>query len=221
MSELLLVKDYVIRITKLIWGLFLYAAGIYLAVQAAIGLAPWDVFAQGLALVAGVSLGTMTVLSGVAILVLVVILKEKIGIGTILNTILIGVFLDMLLWLDLVPTSDNFIVSLVMLLLGQVVISFGSYFYIGAGLGCGPRDSLMVALGKRLPKLPIGVVRGALEGLVLLIGWLLGGTVGLGTVIAAFGIGAIIQGVFTLMKFNVTAVAHESVIATGKKPNKP
>lgn len=167
-------------------------------------------------MVTGIAFDTMITLSGMAILALVVALKEKVGIGTILNTVLIGVFVNFLYWLDLVPACDDFILGVVMLLLGQVVICFGSYFYISPGLGCGPRDSLMVAIGKRMPKVPIGAVRTGMEGFVLLIGWLLGGSVGLGTVIAVFGIGIILQGVFRLMKFNVTAVEHESLIATWK-----
>lgn len=210
----LTMRQYAIRITKVIFGLFLYAVGIYLTVQANIGLAPWDAFSQGLANVTGIPFGTMITLSGAVILVLVVLLREKIGVGTILNTLLIGVFVNFLNWLDLVQRGDNFVVGVLLLLLGQGIVCFGTCFYIGPGLGCGPRDSLMVALGKRLTKIPIGVVRTGIEGVVLLIGWLLGAKVGLGTVIAVFGIGFILQGVFRLMRFDVTAVQHESLIGT-------
>lgn len=209
-------KRYLLRTIKLLAGLFLYAVGIYFTVQASIGLAPWDVFSQGLSLVTGIPFGTMITLSGMVILALVVILKEKIGIGTILNTILIGVFVNFLYWINPVPACDNFVLGIAMLLLGQVIICLGSYFYISPGLGCGPRDSLMVAIGKRLPKVPVGIIRTGMEGIVLLIGWLLGGSVGLGTVISVFGIGIILQGTFRLLKFDVTSVEHESLIATWK-----
>lgn len=96
---------------------------------------------------------------------------------------------------------------------GLFIISFGSYFYIGSGFGAGPRDSLMVAL-QRKTGLPVGLCRGILEGSVVLIGWLLGGPVGIGTVIAAFGIGFCIQIVFAIMKFDATSVKHETLNAT-------
>ncbi|MCP1102775.1 putative membrane protein YczE [Aequitasia blattaphilus] len=208
-------KQYGIRILKVLIGLFLYALGIYFTVQANIGLAPWDAFSQGLTNITGIPFGTMIILSGVGILILVLLLKEKIGMGTILNTLLIGLFVNFLNWLDMVPKSNNFMVGILMLLLGQVFICLGSYFYISPGLGCGPRDSLMTALGKRMPKVPIGAVRTGLEGVVLIWGWLLGAKVGLGTVVSVFGIGFILQGVFRLLKFDVTATEHESLIVTG------
>lgn len=209
-------KHYCIRIAKVLLGLFLYALGIYLTVQANIGLAPWDAFSQGLSNITGIPFGTMIALSGVVILVLVVFLKERIGIGTILNTFLIGVFVNFLNGLAVIPQCHNFLLGIAMLFVGQIIICLGSYFYISPGLGCGPRDSLMVALGKRLPRIPIGTVRTGIEGIVLLIGWLLGAQVGLGTVIAVFGIGFIMQVVFKLLHFDVKALAHESLIDTLK-----
>ncbi|MDL2235862.1 hypothetical protein LJC07_06935 [Christensenellaceae bacterium OttesenSCG-928-L17] len=210
-------KQYFFRVTKVVFGLFLYALGIYFTVQANIGLAPWDAFSQGLSGITGIPFGTMITLSGIVILLLVMLLKEKVGIATILNTLLIGMFVNFLNWLDFVQPCSNFVVGVLMLLLGQVILCLGSYFYISPGLGCGPRDSLMVALGKRMPKVPIGVVRAGMEGLVLLIGWALGAKVGLGTVIAVFGIGFILQGVFHLLKFDVKALEHESLIKTAQR----
>ena len=107
-----------------------------------------------------------------------------------------------------------FLPGVLMLLLGQCVICAGSVFYIGAGLGCGPRDALMVALGKRFNKVPIGVVRALLEGSVLLIGYLLGAKVGVGTVIAVLGIGFILEWTFRLFRFDVKAIRHESIFGT-------
>lgn len=92
-----------------------------------------------------------------------------------------------------------------------------SYFYIGAGLGCGPRDALMVAMGKKLKKFPIGLVRGILEGTVLLIGWLLGAKVGIGTVIAVFGIGTIMEYTFKILHFDVRNIKHEDFADTVKR----
>lgn len=209
-------KQFVLRLLKTVFGLFLYALGIYFTVQANIGLAPWDAFSQGVSNMTGIAFGTVISLTGLVILLLVWLLKEKIGIGTLLNTLLIGVFVNFLNWLNLLPKNNSLFTGILLLLLGQVIICFGSYFYIGTGLGCGPRDSLMVALCKRMKKVPVGVIRGGLEATVLLAGWLMGAKVGLGTVIAIVGIGLILQAVFHIMKFDVKAVQHESLFDSWK-----
>lgn len=200
------------RILKLIFGLFLFSIGIVFSIQANIGLAPWEAFSIGLSSVTGVTYGNVVILTGVAILCIVAILKEKIGLGTILNTILIGAMSDILIKLNVIPMMNNFLGGLLMLLLGQVIICIGSYFYIGQGLGSGPRDSLMIAISKRFVKMPIGAIRGGIEGTVLLIGWMLGAKVGLGTILAVFGISFILQFTFKILDFNVKSVEHESLI---------
>ena len=106
-----------------------------------------------------------------------------------------------------------------MVFLGQVSICIGSYFYIGSSLGCGPRDALMIALGKRMPKVPIGVTRGLLEGSVLIIGWLLGAKVGVGTAVYVLGIGLVLQFTFKLLRFDVKSIVHESIADTVKEIN--
>lgn len=209
-------KQYILRLVKTVFGLFLYALGIYCTVQANIGLAPWDAFSQGVSNITGMAFGTVISLTGALILIIDLLLKEKIGIATILNTILIGVFVNLLNWLGFVPLMQTIWAGILLLLLGQVILCFGSYFYIATGLGCGPRDSLMVALCKRMKKVPVGVIRSGLEAAVLLAGWLMGAKVGLGTVIAIFGIGFILQGVFHCMKFDVKAVRHESLFESWK-----
>ncbi len=159
----------------------------------------------------GLSYGDVVVITGLIIIVVDFLLNEKIGIGTILNAILIGKFFDFIVYLDLIPKMPNLGSGILMLLLGQFTVCIGSYFYMGAALGCGPRDSLMVALGKRFSKVPIGLIRGLLEGTVLVIGWILGAKVGLGTAIYVVGIGFVLQFTFKLLNFDVKAVEHESV----------
>ncbi len=207
-------EEYGKRTIKVLWGLLLYALGSYLTIQANIGLAPWEAFSIGISNVAPLSYGQVVVVTGILILVIDVLAKEKIGLGTILNTLLIGTFVDWFRSLQLLPMLENFWWGLLMLLVGNVVICLASYFYISPGMGCGPRDSLMVALGKRFHKLPIGLVRGLLEGTVLLIGWLLGAKVGLGTVVSVFGISFILQWTFHFLRFDVKAVHHESIFET-------
>ena len=207
-------KGYSVRLVKLVFGLFLFALGSFLTIQANIGLASWEAFSMGLAYLTDQTYGNILIISGFVILVIDVALKEKIGFGTILNTILIGTFVDLIQAVDLIPQMNNFFSGVLMLLLGQLSICIGSYFYIGASLGCGPRDALMVALGKRLPKVPIGIVRGVIEGTVLLIGWLLGAKVGIGTVISVFGISFILEATFNIFHFAVTNIEHESIVDT-------
>ncbi|MBM7654265.1 YczE/YyaS/YitT family protein [Neobacillus cucumis] len=204
------------RTIKLIFGLFLYALGSFFSIQANIGLAPWEAFSMGGAYLTHISYGNIVVISGFVIIAIDFALKEKIGFGTILNAILIGKFVDLIQFANIVPLMSNIWLGILMLLLGQVAICVGSYFYMSASLGCGPRDALMVALGKRMPKVPIGAIRGLIEGTVLIIGWLLGAKVGIGTVISVFGIGLILQFTFKLLRFDVKNIQHESVADTVK-----
>lgn len=211
-----IMKDYFGRVWRLVLGLFLYALGSFLSIQANIGLAPWEAFSMGLSYVTGVTYGNVVVLSGFVIIVIDFWLKEKIGFGTILNAILIGKFVDLIQFMEIVPLMSDFYQGLAMLIAGQFVIALGSYYYIGAQLGCGPRDALMVAVGKRLPNVPIGVIRTMLEGSVLFIGWLLGAKVGIGTVVAVFGIGIALQMTFKVLDFDVKVIVHEDMNDTLK-----
>jgi len=145
--------------------------------------------------------------------VIVTISGEKIGIGTLSNIILIGLLIDLILWLDLIPIADNLVVGIAMLLFGLFVISLGSYFYIGSAFGAGPRDSLMVVLNRKT-RLPVGVCRSILELTATVIGWFLGGMVGIGTVISAVAIGFFIQMTFSMFKFKAADVKHETFSQT-------
>ncbi len=193
-------------------GLALFALGSYLSIQANVGLAPWDAFSKGLSNVLGISFGSVVIFTGVIILIADYILGEKIGVGTVLNTILIGIFTDIYISLEIIPIVENIWVGIITLLAGQTVLCIGSYFYIKNGLGCGPRDSLMVALSKRMSRVPVGLVRGLIEGSVLIIGWLLGAKIGIGTIISVFGISFILEITFKVFKFKVKDVKHDSLI---------
>ncbi len=202
------------KLLRIIIAVFLYGLGIYSTIQADIGLAPWEAFNSGCSSAIGISFGDFVLFSGLIILVIDVLMKEKIGIGTVINAILVGKVVDFLQYLDIMPKAKNFIVGIIVLFLGQFLICFATYLYISAGLGSGPRDSLMVALGKRLRKVPIGIIRGLIEGTVLLIGWSLGAKVGLGTVIAVLSISLIMQLTFNTLHFKVRNVRHESIAVT-------
>ncbi len=197
------------------WGLILYALGVAVTLNAQIGYAPWEVFHVGLSKTIGVSIGAASIMVGVIIIIATTLLGEKLGIGTILNMILIGVFLDIILILEIIPLASNFLFGVIMLTIGLLIIALGSYFYIGSAFGTGPRDSLMVALTRKT-KLPIGLCRGLTEFLAVLSGWKLGGMVGAGTIISVFLIGFFVQMVFKIFKFDATKIQHETLGQTYK-----
>jgi uncharacterized membrane protein YczE len=146
---------------------------------------------------------------GALIVALVFLLGEKIGLGTIFNMFMIGLFMDLILFLDFIPLFNHFWIGTLVHILGLFIISLGTYFYISSAFGAGPRDSLMVAITRKTG-LPVGLCRGIVEISVVLIGWLLGGMVGLGTVISAFSIGFCVQITFRLLRFDPTQVKHET-----------
>jgi len=187
--------------------------GIVVTINAHIGYAPWDVFHVGLAKATGISIGTASITTGLVIIMITALLGEKLGLGSLLNMVLIGVFMDILLAFKIIPVADSFAVGLVMLIAGLYINALATYFYIGSALGAGPRDSLMVALTRKTG-LPIGVCRGTIEISAVLVGWKLGGMVGVGTIISAFVIGFAIQTTFALLKFDATAIRHETLDRT-------
>ncbi len=204
------------RIARLLLGLFLFALGIAVTLQAQIGYAPWDTFHVGVAKTTGLSVGTASIAVGLAVLLVTALLRERVGLGTIANMVVIGIFLDLILAAGILPAAESVGAGLAMLFLGLWVIALGSYFYIDSAFGAGPRDSLMVALA-RLTGLPIGVCRSALETFALLCGWRLGGMVGIGTALSAFLLGFFIQLTFRLLKFDATKVRHETLAESWKR----
>ncbi len=200
---------YIVRFIKLNFGLFLYGLGIIVTMRANVGYAPWEVLHSGISQTLGVSIGLVNTAVGALIVAIVFMLGEKIGLGTIFNMFMIGLFMDLILYLDFIPLFDNFWIGSLVLIIGLFIISLGTYFYISSAFGAGPRDSLMVAVTRKTG-LPVGLCRGILEVSVVFIGWLLGGMVGLGTVISAFAIGFCVQITFKLVKFDPTQVKHET-----------
>lgn len=202
-----------LRIIRLLFGLFLFALGSVLVMKGNLGFGPWEVFQSGLTNLLPMTIGQATVLVSVVIVVLIIVLKEKVGIGTLANMVLIGLFMDFILWADLLPQAIHLASSLGLVMLGLFTTAVGSYFYIGSGFGAGPRDSLMVSI-RRKTGLPIGLCRSGLECLVAFAGWMLGGPLGIGTVITAFGLGLFVQLVFRLFSFEITKVQHENLRET-------
>ena len=201
------------RFVRLLAGLFLYALGIVLTMKANIGYAPWEVFHAGVGKTIGMTIGNVSIITGLLIVLLTFAMGEKLGLGTLLNMVLIGIFMDFLLRLDIIPIMPHWLSGCMVLLVGLFVISLASYFYIGSGFGAGPRDSLMVALTRKIGQ-PVGLCRGGLELAAVISGWILGGMVGAGTVISAFVIGFCIQITFWMLRFDPTLIHHETLNET-------
>ena len=170
----------------LCFGLTLFGLGEGLLIVSFTGASPWSVLAQGISLNINLSIGTITLLISIAVLVLWIPLGLKPGMGTIFNALIIAFMID--LCIKFVPTPSNYTNQILLAVLSVLAVGIGGGIYLISNLGAGPRDGLMIGLQK-LTKLPIAVVRGTLEISVVSIGWYLGGTVGIGTLLFAFGIG--------------------------------
>ena len=176
----------VVRWVQLLLGLVLFGAGCAVMVRAGIGLDPWTVFAQGVSRQTGIGIGWVTNIVGFLVLLAWIPLRQKPGIGTVANILLVGT--SMQLTLGFIPPVHGFALQLAVFLGGTALVALASGLYIGANFGPGPRDGLMTGLHARFG-LPIWIARLGVEATVLLAGWLLGGTVGLGTVLFAALIG--------------------------------
>ena len=151
---------------------------------------------------------------GLLIIGIDLLLKEKIGYGTILDALVVGISVDFFAFLDFTPQPGNLFISIVFMIVGLFIVGIGQFFYMSAGLSCGPRDAFLVAVGKRVPKVPIGAVSIVIYAVVFCVGWLLGAPVGVGTVIATFGAGIAMQAVFGVLRFEPRAVKHSGIIET-------
>jgi uncharacterized membrane protein YczE len=177
------------RVVQLIVGLALYGAGDGVMIHAGFGVDPWTVFAQGLSVHTGIGVGWITNILGLLVLLLWIPLRQKPGIGTIANILLVGTAMQVTI--TVLPPTDSLAARIALLVGGILMVAIASGLYIGAHFGPGPRDGLMIGMHARLGW-PIWVCRGSVEISVLGIGWLLGGTVGIGTVAFAFGIGPLV-----------------------------
>jgi len=195
------------RLPALLLGLYLFGAGISFMVEADLGLGPWDVFHQGVAEITGLSIGRVINVVAFIVVLAFIPLKEKLGVGTILNAVVIGVSAD--LTSALLPELQGLPVRVVAMVLGPVLIAIGSGFYIGAGLGPGPRDGVMTGLARR--GIDIWKARFGIELTVLAVGLFLGGSVGVGTVWFAVGIGPMVQ--FFLRHLTMRAPAGLPTVA--------
>ena len=192
-------------------SLFVNGFGIYLTIQANLGAAPWDVLNLGISKTLGILYGNASVAVSLTILTIDILMKEPVGIAMFIDAVVVGKSVDFFNWLHPVPKCTSLLTGIPVLLLGLVVLAYTQYAYMAAALGCGPRDTLLVGLAKRLPRVPIGAVSIGLLGSATLIGWLLGGPVGIGTLICAFAFGPIMQFSFHTVRFDATGIRHQNL----------
>jgi uncharacterized membrane protein YczE len=199
------------RVIQLLVGLFLYGAGCALTIEAGLGVDPWTVFAQGLSIHTGVGIGWITNIVGFLVLLLWIPLRQKPGVGTIANILLVGTSIQFVLWL--VPPVSGLALQIPALLGGILLVALASGLYIGARFGPGPRDGLMTGMNTRLGW-PIWLCRALVEITVLAIGWLLGGNVGIGTILFAVLIGPLVHIALPLLDTRRSSSTQPKTIVT-------
>ncbi|MDD0858078.1 hypothetical protein NHF46_10360 [Arthrobacter alpinus] len=189
-TSLITSENLSVRLVRLFVGLVLYGFAIALMIRGNIGASPWDVFAQGFSRTVGISFGLCTIIISGVVLLFWIPLKQRPGVGTIANAILVGVFADV--GLTLIPQAEHLALQVLSFAAGLFVLAFATALYIGAGLGPGPRDGLMTGL-VRVTGRPVWLIRTGIELSVVVVGFLLGGVVGAGTAAFALGVGPLTQ----------------------------
>lgn len=200
-------KNIIQKLVLLNIGFFLCSLGTVFYIKSGSGMAPWEVFHSGLANTLGIRIGRAGILTSAVIIVIDYILGSKIGFGTIFNMINIGLFTDWIISLDIIKTSDIFAVQILYLFIGMCFMNVGIWMYISQGLGAGPRDGLMVALAQKT-NLSVQLLRSLIESTAVVIGFFLGGSFGIGTIICALSAGPVMKMIFDILKFDVKAVDH-------------
>lgn len=197
-------------------GLLVFAFGVHLTIYANIGLAPWDCLGMGISFHTPLNYGLSMTIIAIMILLIDLYLHERIGYGTIIDALLTGNFVQFYNNINPFSENNNTFIGIIMMLIGFVFMAVGMMIYMKGEQCCGPRDSLLVGMGKRMPKLPIGLVEIILWAIVLLFGWLLGGPIGIGTLISTFGAGAVMQIIYNILKFEPRNIVHRDFFEVTK-----
>lgn len=205
-------KTILIQWLRIVFGLVVFSLGVHLTIFANIGLAPWDCLSMGLSYHIPLNYGmTVTVLS-LVIIAVDLLMQERIGFGTLLDALLVGNTVQLFNDLNPFPLNTGLVSGVGLMLLGFVFMALGQWLYMSGAQCCGPRDMLLVGLGKRLPRLPIGVVEVLLWAAVVFVGWLLGGPIGLGTLLSVLGAGLVMQLVLSLVRFDPRQVQNRDCV---------
>ncbi len=200
------------RLVRCVVGLVIFGAGVAMLLDSDLGAAPWDVFHTGVSELIGIPVGTVIIVVGIALLLLWIPLRERPGLGTILNAVLIGLTVDIVT--PSVPEDLPLAARIGLMVGGVLVIAVGSGLYIGAGLGPGPRDGLMTGLGRR--GISIRVARTGVELAVMVVGVLLGGEVGIGTAVFALGIGPLVHVTLPRLRMEPSVTEAEAIAAAAE-----
>jgi len=205
----------VLKMPSLFFGFFLFALAILLALYSKLGMSPWDVLHMGIVNHSVLSFGQTTQLVGFAIIMFSVFLGVIPGIGSLLNMIFIGGFIDLIDNTGILKTPGSMLEKIIMLISAILIMGIATFFYLRVELGAGPRDGLMEGLVRKLNK-PVWMIRGSIEIVVLIIGFLLGGPVGIGTLLLAGAIGPSVQFAFKLGKYDSKKAQHMNLISLYK-----
>ncbi len=197
---------------RIVIGLFIFSFGVHLTIFANIGLAPWDCLGMGISYHTPLNYGLSMTFIALIVLGIDLLLKEQIGYGTLIDALLTGNFVQFFNSFNPFPLNDKLWLGIIIMLVGFVFMALGMAVYMKSQQCCGPRDALLVGLGKRLSKIPIGIVEVILWALVLLVGWLLGGPVGIGTIISTFGAGIVMQLVYNIIHFEPRQLHHKGLV---------
>lgn len=208
--------NYLKRLVKMIVGLTFCGTGSYFMIQANIGLGPWEAFHIGMSNVTGIMYGNVAIIVGALIVIIDLLLKEKIGFGTVLNAIIYPKWVDVWSAVGLIEKRQSLLSGFPLLLLGMTMVAVGTWIYMSCAMGSGPRDSMMVGINKRFPKTPVGVIKASLELFVVFAGFMMGAKVGIGTMIILLCQSSVLQMVLNIVKFDVKAVKHENFADTIK-----
>lgn len=206
-------KQFLLRLIRLMSGYFIYAIGIVFCLQGNLGYSPWDILNNGFSLLVGCSFGTASIPIGFILIVVPVLCKQKIGLGTVGNMIFIGVFCDLLLSSGLIPLMHSWYMGTLFIIIGAAISAFAVYFYVGAAFYAGPRDGIMLLFTEK-SGWPVGLCRVLIDVTVSAAGFLMGGYLGLGTVLNVIVTGPLMQPVFRLFHFHSKAVKQELLLDT-------
>ncbi|MGL5415871.1 MAG: YczE/YyaS/YitT family protein [Clostridium sp.] len=201
---------------RLMLGFVLCGSSTVFMLNSNLGLSPWDVLHEGVSKISGMTIGTASVIIGVLFLLFGVVLGQKLGLGTILNMVIVGPIIDCIIYIEIIPISTNIFTGIIMMIIGMLTMGYGCYLYIGCSLGCGPRDGVMLVLSNKT-NVQIKYIRGIIEVTILILGYMLGGTVGIGTFISAIGLGYCLQLVFKIKKFDAEQIEHKSLKESFKR----
>jgi uncharacterized membrane protein YczE len=200
-----------LKMPSLFWGFFLFAVAILLALYSKLGMSPWDVFHMGIVKHSILSLGQTTQVVGCCVIMFSIFLGVIPGIGSIFNMIFIGIFIDLINNTGILKTPGSMLGKILMLISAIVIMGIATYFYLQVELGAGPRDGLMEGLIIKLNK-PVWFIRGSIEITVLIIGLVLGGPVGIGTILLAIGIGPSVEFAFKIGKYDSKKAQHMNFV---------